>query len=133
MQILHPDGWAHPSGYSNGITASGRYVAVAGQVGWDPANGKFASDDLTAHVRQALQNVVAVLRTAGAEPRDVVRMTWYLTDKHAYLAARREIGLAYRESFGRHFPAMSLIFVMALLEDRAKVEIEAAAVVAEGG
>ncbi len=128
-RILQPDGWARPHGYSNGIASAGRYVAVAGQIGWDPASGRFGSDDLAAQVRQALQNVLAVLRTAGAEPRHVVRMTWYLTDKAAYLASRLQIGEAYRESFGKHFPAMSLIFVTALLEDHARVEIEATAVV----
>ena len=131
MQLLQPDGWARPRGYSNGVVANGRYVAVAGQIGWDPVTGEFASDDLTAQVRQALRNVVEVLRTAGAEAHHVVRMTWYLTDKAAYLASRRHIGEAYRESFGKHYPAMSLIFVSDLLEDRAKVEIEVTAVVAE--
>ncbi len=131
VQVLQPDGWAPPRGYSNGVAASGRYVAVAGQIGWDPATGEFASDDLTAQVRQALHNVLAVLRSAGAESHHVVRMTWYLTDKRAYLASRRRIGEAYRESFGKHYPAMSLIFISELLEDRAKVEIEVTAVVAE--
>ncbi|HEV2130477.1 MAG TPA: RidA family protein [Longimicrobiaceae bacterium] len=127
--ILHPDGWASPRGYSNGITARGRLVFVAGQVGWNPATGEFESDDFAAQVRQALQNVVAVLRAGGADPGQVVRLTWYVTDRQAYLDAQREIGAAYREVFGRHFPPMTLVVVAALLEERATVEIEATAVV----
>ena len=130
-QLLQPDGWARPRGYAHGVAASGRYVAVAGQIGWDPTTGEFRSDDLVEQVRQALRNVVAVLQVGGAEPGDVVRMTWYVTDKAAYLAAQREIGEAYRAAFGRHFPAMSMIFGTELLEDRAKVEIEVTAVVTE--
>ncbi len=129
MQILQPEGWAPPRGYSNGITAQGRMVFVAGQIGWDPATGEFESDDLGAQVRRALQNVAAVLRAGGAAPEQVVRLTWYVTDRQAYLDAQREIGAAYRELFGRHFPPMTLVIVAGLLEERARVEIEATAVV----
>ena len=131
-EILQPAGWVPPAGYANGVVAvvaRGRLVFVAGQSGWDPETGAFASDDFAAQAAQALRNVAAVLRTAGAEPRHLVRLTWFITDKAAYLAARREIGRAYREILGRHFPAMSVVVVAALLEDRARVEIEATAVV----
>jgi enamine deaminase RidA (YjgF/YER057c/UK114 family) len=129
-EILQPEGWALPKGYSNGIVAQGRLVLIAGQIGWNPETGQFETDDFAAQTAQALRNVVAVLREAGAEPRHLVRLTWYVTDKAAYLAAQREIGRAYREVMGRHFPAMSVVVVAGLLEDRAKVEIEATAVVA---
>ena len=129
MEILLPDGWPRPSGYAHGVAASGRVIAVAGQIGWVPAAAAFETDDFAGQVRQALANVRAVLRAAGAEPRHVVRLTWYVTDRDAYLAARRAAGEAYREVFGRHYPAMSVVFVSALLEERAKVEIEATAVV----
>ncbi len=128
--ILQPAGWALPKGYANGIAAQGRLVFTAGQIGWNPETGQFETDDFAAQTAQALKNVVAVLREAGAEPRHLVRLTWYVTDKAAYLAAQREIGRAYREVMGRHFPAMSVVVVAALLEERAKVEIEATAVVA---
>ena len=127
---IEPEGWARPSGYANGIAARGRTVAIAGQIGWDPATCTFSSDDLVAQVRQALANVVAVLRAAGGEPRHLVRLTWYLADKAAYVRHRREIGVAYRELIGAHYPAMSLV-VAGLLEDRAQVEIEATAVIPE--
>ncbi len=128
-EILLPEGWPRPAGYANGIAVSGRLIFVAGQVGWNPETCQFDSDDFVAQTAQALRNVVAVLRTAGAEPKHVVRLTWYITDKAAYLAAQREIGLAYREVMGRHFPAMSVVVVAGLIEERAKVEIEATAVV----
>ena len=131
MTLLQPEGWAPARGYANGIAATGRLVFVAGQIGWDPATGAFASDDFVAQIAQTLRNIVAVLREAGAEPGHVVRLTWFITDKAAYLAAQREIGRAYREVMGRHFPAMSVVVVSALVEDRAKVEIEATAVVPE--
>ncbi len=131
MDILHPPGWAPPRGYSNGIAAHGRMVFVAGQVGWNPATAEFESDDFVAQVRQALRNVADVLRTGGAWPEHLVRLTWYITDKAAYLAAQREIGEAYREVFGKHFPPMTLVVVSALLEERALVEIEATAVVTD--
>lgn len=126
-----PPGWKPPSGYSNAVEASGRQIFVAGQVGWDPASGTFASDELIDQARQALRNVVAVLAAAGAEPRHLVRLTWYVTDRAAYIAARRELGAAYREIVGRQYPAMTLVVVAGLLEERAKIEIEATAVVPE--
>jgi enamine deaminase RidA (YjgF/YER057c/UK114 family) len=127
--ILQPEGWAAPVGYTNGVAVEGRQIFLAGQIGWNPATCQFKTDDLAAQVRQALENIAALLRAAGAEPAHLVRLTWYITDKPAYLAARREIGKAYRDVIGRHFPPMSLVVVAALLEDRALVEIEATAVV----
>ena len=127
-EILQPAGWARPRGYANGVAAEGRQVYVAGQIGWD-AEQRFASDDFAAQVRQALANVVAVLRCANAGPEHIVRMTWYVTSRDEYNAALAEIGAAYRELIGRNFPAMSVVVVAALLEPRAKVEIEATAVV----
>ena len=126
---IQPEGWVEPVGFANGVAARGRLVFVAGQVGWDPATSTFASDDFVAQARQALANVAAVLRAAGAEPRHLVRLTWYVTSRTEYLAARREVGEAYRALLGRHYPAMSLVVVQGLLEERAKVEIEATAVV----
>ncbi|HWN43947.1 MAG TPA: RidA family protein [Thermoanaerobaculia bacterium] len=130
--ILQPEGWAAPVGYANGVAIQGRQIYVAGQIGWNPATCQFETDDLAKQVRQALENIVAVLKEAGAEPSHLVRLTWYITDKAAYVAARREIGRAYRDVLGRHFPPMSLVVVAALLEDRALVEIEATAVVPSG-
>jgi enamine deaminase RidA (YjgF/YER057c/UK114 family) len=127
-QLLQPPGWARPKGYANGVAASGRQVHVAGMIGWDGDN-RFHSDELVPQVRQALANVVAVLASAGAKPEHIVRMTWYLTDKRAYLAAAREIGAAYRELIGDFGVAMTAVQVAALIEDRAKVEIEVTAVV----
>ena len=127
-EILQPPGWASPRGYANGVAAEGRQVYVAGQIGWD-AEQRFASDDFAAQVRQALANVVAVLRCAGAGPEHLVRMTWYVTSRDEYNAALPEIGAAYRELVGKNFPAMSVVVVAALLEPRARVEIEATAVV----
>lgn len=130
--ILQPEGWAAPVGYSNGVAVQGRQIYIAGQVGWNPATCRVETDDLAAQTRQALENIVAVLQEAGAEPRHLVRLTWYILDKAAYVTARREIGHAYKEVIGRHYPPMSLVVVAALLEDRALVEIEATAVVPEG-
>ena len=127
-EILQPPGWARPRGYANGVAATGRQVYVAGQIGWD-AEQRFASDGFAAQVRQALANVVAVLRCAGAGPEHLVRMTWYVTSRDEYNSALPEIGAAYRELIGKNFPAMSVVVVAALLEPRAKVEIEATAVV----
>jgi len=127
-EILQPPGWARARGYANGIAAEGRLVFVAGQIGWD-ADQRFASDDFAHQVRQALANVVAVLACAGAGPEHVVRMTWYVTSRDEYNAALAGIGAAWRELMGRHFPAMSVVVVAALLEPRAKVEIEATAVI----
>jgi enamine deaminase RidA (YjgF/YER057c/UK114 family) len=128
MKVLQPPGWAAPRGYVNGVAASGTQVFVAGQIGWNAAC-VFESDDLVAQVRQALRNVVAVLAEAGATPAHITRMTWYLTDKHDYLARAREIGAAYRETVGVYTVAMTAVQVSALIEDRAKVEIEVTAVV----
>jgi enamine deaminase RidA (YjgF/YER057c/UK114 family) len=128
FQILQPTGWAAPKGYANGIAATGRQVYVAGQIGWN-AQGQFESDDFVAQVEQALRNITAVLAEAGAGPQHITRMTWYILDKREYLARARDVGAAYRRVIGKHFPAMTLVVVAGLLEDRAKVEIEATAVV----
>jgi enamine deaminase RidA (YjgF/YER057c/UK114 family) len=128
FEILQPKGWASPQGYANGIAARGRLVFIAGQVGWD-AGARMVGNDLVAQVEQALKNVVMVLAEAGAAPEHLTRMTWYITDKAAYVARRRDIGAAYRRVIGRHFPAMSLLVVAGLLEDDAQVEIEATAVI----
>lgn len=130
-RVLRPDGWPRPSGYSDGVTVSGRLVVLAGQIGWNPLTAGFETDELTAQIRQALVNIVALLGEAGAEPRHLVRMTWFVTDREAYLAARREIGAAYREVIGAHYPPMTLAIVSGLVEARAMVEIEATAVVPE--
>ncbi len=127
-QRLQPAGWAEPKGYANGVAVRGRQVFVAGQIGWS-ADGRFDSDDLVDQVRQALANVVAVLAVAGAQPAHIVRMTWYVIDKRDYLARAREIGRAYRELVGDYDVAMSAVQVAALIEDRAKVEIEVTAVI----
>lgn len=129
--MVQPAGWLAPSGYANGVSARGRTVFIAGQVGWNPATGRFESDDLVAQVRQALENTADILDAAGATTRHVTRLTWYITNKAEYTAARREIGIAYREVMGSHYPAMSLVVVSGLLEDRARVEIEATAVIPE--
>ncbi len=128
MEILHPKDWARTSGFSSGVAAEGRQVFVAGQVGWN-ARQQIVDDDLVAQVEQALRNVVEILAEAGARPEHIVRLTWYITDKQEYLARASDVGQAYRRVVGRHFPAMTLVQVVALLEDRAKVEIEATAVV----
>ena len=127
-EILQPAGWARPRGYANGIAAEGRQVFISGQIGWD-GEQRFASDDFAAQTRQALANVVAVLACAGAGPEHLVRMTWYVTSRDEYNASLAQTGAAYRELIGRNFPAMSVIVVAGLLEPRAKVEIEATAVV----
>jgi enamine deaminase RidA (YjgF/YER057c/UK114 family) len=127
METVQPPGWPQPRGYANGIVAEGRVVFVAGQIGWN-ARGEFETDDFAGQVRQALRNVVAVLAEAGAAPDRIARMTWYITDKAEYRASLKEVGHAYREVIGAHYPAMTLVQVAALLEDRAKVEIEATAV-----
>jgi enamine deaminase RidA (YjgF/YER057c/UK114 family) len=128
-EAIEPEGWVQPVGYGNGMSASGRIVVTAGQVGWDPVSGTFASDDFAAQAAQALRNVVAVLRAGDAGPEHLVRLTWYVTSRNEYAAARRAVGAAYREIIGRHYPAMSVVVVSALFEERAKVEIEATAVV----
>jgi enamine deaminase RidA (YjgF/YER057c/UK114 family) len=128
MEFLQPEGWAKPRGYANGIAASGRMVFVSGMIGWD-AQGVFHTDDFAGQVRQALANVVAVLAEGGAKPEHIVRMTWYVLDKKEYVAAYPEIGAAYRDLIGRHYPTMSAVQVAGLVEDRARVEIEVTAVV----
>lgn len=130
MKTLLPPGWKAPKGYANGIAARGTLVFVAGQVGWT-ADQAFVSDDFVGQARQALQNVVAVLREAGARPEHIVRMTWYVTDKQEYLGSLAPLGAAYRTVIGAHYPAMTLVEVRGLAEDHAKVEIEATAVIPE--
>ncbi len=129
MQTLQPPGWPRPKGYANGIAAEGRLVFVAGQVGWD-ASGDFASDDLIAQAEQALRNIVAILAEADAGPEHITRMTWYLADKREYIERGAELGQVYRRVIGKHYPAMTAVEVSGFVEDGAKVEIEATAVVA---
>ena len=131
MQILQPPGWRRPGGYSNGVAAEGRMVFVAGLIGWDE-NSEFQSDDFIAQTALALKNTVAVLAEAGAGPEHVTRMTWYITDKQEYLSRGRELGEVYRDVMGRHYPAMAMVQVAGLMDDRAKVEIETTAVVPQG-
>ena len=126
--ILQPEGWAKPVGYANGVAARGRLVFVGGQIGWN-SQLQFETDELVGQVRQTLQNVVAVLAEAGAGPQHITAMTWYLTDRKEYLAKLKEIGRVYRDVLGRHYPAMAAMQVVALIEDRAKVEIQATAVI----
>jgi enamine deaminase RidA (YjgF/YER057c/UK114 family) len=126
--VLHPRGWKQPKGFANGIVAQGRLVFLAGQVGWN-AEQHFDSEDFVAQSRQALANIVALVGEAGGKPEHIVRLTWFVIDKKEYLSRARELGKAYRSVMGRHFPAMSLVQVAALVEDRARVEIEATAVV----
>ena len=130
LQFLQPKGWPKPKGYANGIVATGRQIFVGGTIGWNEQQ-QFESDRLGDQTRQALENIVTILAEAGAGPEHVVRMTWYVTDKQEYLANTKEIGVAYRAVMGRHFPAMALVQVVALVEDRAKVEIETTAVISE--
>ena len=126
-EILQPAGWPTPRGYSNGILASGRQIFVAGQVGWD-AQRCFTSTSLAAQVHKALENVCAVLATGGGRPEHIVRLTWYVISRDAYYAELKDIGAAYRAVMGRHFPTMSVVQVVALMEAQAQVEIEATAV-----
>ena len=126
FQVLQPPDWARPKGYSNGILARGRQLFISGQIGWD-REGRFPSTRLSDQVRQALENIVAVLAVAGAGPEHVVRLTWYITSRDDYHAELADIGLAYRSVMGKNFPAMSVVQVVALIEDGAKVEIEATA------
>ncbi len=126
-QLLHPAHWKKAAGYANGILAEGRTVWIGGQIGWT-GDQTFVEKDLAGQVRQTLENVVAVLAEAGGQPRDIVRMTWYVTDKKDYLANLKGVGEAYRAVMGRHFPAMTMVQVADLIEDEARVEIEATAV-----
>jgi enamine deaminase RidA (YjgF/YER057c/UK114 family) len=128
-QVLHPAKWAPPIGYSNGLAATpGRLVFVAGQIGWN-AEQRFETSDLAAQFAQALENIVAVLAEAGANPEHICRMTAYCTDKTEYLQARPEIGRAWRRVIGKHFPAMTMVFVTGLLDEGARIELEATAVI----
>jgi enamine deaminase RidA (YjgF/YER057c/UK114 family) len=130
MQVILPPGWPRPKGYANGVVASGKTLFIAGMIGWD-AEGRFHSDDFAQQARQALENLAEVLREAGGVPENIVRMTWYVTDKREYLAASREVGQAFREIIGAYNAAMTAVEVKSLMEDRAKVEIEATAVLPE--
>ena len=126
-QAVLPEGWPRPKGYANGVVAQGRMLFIAGMIGWD-AEARFHTDDFGGQARQALQNVADVLKAAGGRGDNIVRMTWYVTDKREYLAAAREVGRAFREIIGHYDIAMTAVEVKALIEDRAKVEIEATAV-----
>ena len=127
--ILHPKHWKPARGYANGVAASGRMVFTGGIIGWN-ADQEFETDDFVGQAAQALRSIVEILAEAGAQPQDLVRLTWYVTDKRDYLGNLKALGAAYKEILGRHYPAMALVQVVALVEDRAKVEIEATAVIA---
>ncbi|MFC0280624.1 RidA family protein [Falsigemmobacter intermedius] len=127
-EFLHPSGWKAAAGYANGVAARGKMVFLGGHIGWN-GQQEFETDDLAGQVRQTLQNILDVLACAGGRAEHIVRLTWYVTDKKEYLSSLREIGSAYRDTLGKHFPAMALVQVVALVEDRAKVEIEATAVI----
>jgi enamine deaminase RidA (YjgF/YER057c/UK114 family) len=131
-QFLHPKNWKPAVGYSNGVAATGRMIFTGGLVGWN-ADQEFDTDDFAGQAGQALRNIVSVLAEAGARPEHLVRLTWYVTDKQDYLASLKALGRSYREIIGKHFPAMALVQVVALVEDRAKVEIEATAVIPHAG
>ena len=128
LEVLHPRRWKRPRGYANGIVGDGRMVFVAGQIGWN-ADQQFESRDFVAQVRQALENVVAIVTEAGGTPAHIARLTWFITDRKEYLSRLPEVGAAYRSIMGKHFPAMTMVEVRALMEDDAKVEIEASAIV----
>ena len=131
MIILQPDGWKQPKGYSNGIMAEGRMIFIGGQIGWT-ADQRFEAHDFIGQMTQALRNIRAVVEAAGGVPEDIVRLTWYVTDKSDYVANQRAVGAAYREVMGYHFPAMTMVVVSALVEDAALVEIEATAILPDG-
>ncbi|MHA7879855.1 MAG: RidA family protein [Saccharospirillum sp.] len=131
-QLLHPRNWKPAIGYANGMLAEGKTVFVGGQIGWN-GDQVFESDDFIEQIRQTLQNIVAVLSEADAKPEHLVRLTWYIKDKREYLARLKEVGAAYRSVLGKHFPAMTMVQVADLVEDEAKVEIEATAVIPAGG
>ena len=132
MRIVQPEGWPRPRGYANGVVAEGRVLFISGQVAWDERE-IFHSDDIVDQVRQALRNTLTMLKAGGARPEHVARMTWYITDEREYMARGKEIGEVYRELMGAHYPSMSMVQVSALMEDRAKVEIESTAVIPHGG
>jgi enamine deaminase RidA (YjgF/YER057c/UK114 family) len=127
-RVLQPEGWARPSGYSNGIEARGRTIYTGGQIGWN-GQCRFEVFDLAGQVRQTLQNILDILSVAGAGPEHITTMTWYVTDRKAYSASLKEIGAAWKETMGRNFPAMAVVEVSGLIEDAALVEIQAIAVV----
>ncbi|MDP2034762.1 MAG: RidA family protein [Polaromonas sp.] len=127
MKLLQPAGWAEPRGYANGVMARGAMIFVGGQIGWN-AQQQFESDDFIVQTRQALLNILAVLQSGGAGPEHMVRMTWYVVDRVEYIARLKELGAAYREVMGRNFPAMTCVEVSALVEERARIEIEVTAV-----
>jgi len=128
-KVVAPPGWKPPRGHAHGVIGSGRLVVTAGQVGWNPATNLFESDDFVEQTAQALRNVMSILGTASARAEHLVRLTWYITDRAEYIKSRKAIGNAYKQIIGRHYPAMSVVVVKGLLEERAKVEIEATAVV----
>jgi enamine deaminase RidA (YjgF/YER057c/UK114 family) len=128
LQILQPPDWARPRGYSNGIIASGHLVFIAGQIGWD-GNQQFHSDDFAQQAGQALRNIVEILAQAGGKPQHITRMVWYVVDKAEYIASYKALGSVYREIIGAHYPVMTAVQVSALIEDRARVEIEAMAMI----
>jgi enamine deaminase RidA (YjgF/YER057c/UK114 family) len=130
MRILQPPGWARARGFSNGIAAKGTLVFIAGQIGWT-GEGRWEARDFSGQFRQALQNILAVLKEANGRPEHIVRLTWYVIDKSEYLASLKEVGAAYRELMGRHFPTMAVVQVGALVENEARLEIEATAVIPE--
>jgi enamine deaminase RidA (YjgF/YER057c/UK114 family) len=130
MQMLQPPGWARPKGFANGIAATGRLVFIAGQIGWT-GQGEWKERSFAGQFRQALENILAVLKEAGGRPEHLVRLTWYVIDKKEYLASLREVGAAYRELMGRHYPTMAVVQVSGLVEDEARLEIEATAVLPE--
>ncbi len=128
MKFLLPEGWESPKGYSQGVVAEGRQIFISGQIGWDE-NSIFQTDDFAEQAGQALRNIISILAEADASAEHITRLTWFITDKQEYLASLKSLGQKYREEVGRHFPAMSVVEVSSLMEDRAKVEIEATAVI----
>lgn len=128
MKLIQPQEWPPPKGYANAIAAKGEILFISGQVGWNPLTGTFECEDLVSQVEQALRNVVTVLAEAGGRPEDIARLTWYITDRNAYIVNRKQIGSAYHRVLGKHYPAMSVVVVSGLIEDRASVEIEATAI-----
>jgi enamine deaminase RidA (YjgF/YER057c/UK114 family) len=132
MQILQPPGWPRAKGYSNGIAVEGKMVFVAGEIGWNPVTEKIEVDSFAGQLKQALENTVAILAEAGAKPEHIVRMTWFITDKKEYLASLREVGAAYRDVIGKHYPVMAAIEIKGLMEPGAKIEIETTAIIPTG-
>ena len=127
MKFLQPESWVQPKGYANGIVAEGKLIILGGQIGWN-AKQKFESDEFVPQFRQTLENIITLLSEVGAGPEHIVRLTWFITDRDAYLDSQKEMGQAYRNIMGRNFPAMSVVQVVKLIEDRALIEIEATAV-----